>query len=594
MPRLSALLFLALAPWLAQAEETLRVYNWNDYIDPQVLESFQKDTGIRVEYHTFATAEELDKALRSGEAIDVAVPSHDTLPALLKDNLLRPLDFTQLPNRSHLDRQLLSKLAAVDPDNRHAVPYLWGAVGLAINTPQAEAAYGGPLPNSWSLLFDASQSQRLKSCGISLLDAPDETLAILLNYQGRNLGRTAPSQVRRAAEALHGLRPNLRYVDSERYIADLEGGRLCLAMAWVGDALRAAKAGQPVSFEVPQEGSVLFIDNLVIPRPASTRGAPFHRLPDATEDRRTDHRRHPLPQRQRRRRRLPRSRPAPATRPVSGPRHQPPPVRPGNAAGKTPAGGRRDLEGLPRRQPLSGLPRSRELASNSRSRPETRHMQPTSPTRKPRASSQARIAAILDAARGLLADEGIGGLTIYSVAERAEMPPSSVYHFFPSVPALLQGLTGEVHAAFRACLEQPVDHAGLRCWRDLSRIVEERMLAVYARDAAARQLILASHGLAEVTQADRQHDVQLGQAMRALFERHFLLPPLPTDIEIFSLAMELGDRVYALSVQRHGIIDARLAEEGMRVFDAYLGLYLPPILEKRSEPLTGFISDLNR
>ncbi|MHA5861489.1 extracellular solute-binding protein, partial [Pseudomonas aeruginosa] len=154
-------------------------------------------------------------------------------------------------------RQLLSKLAAVDPDNRHAVPYLWGAVGLAINTPQAEAAYGGPLPNSWSLLFDASQSQRLKSCGISLLDAPDETLAILLNYQGRNLGRTAPSQVRRAAEALHGLRPNLRYVDSERYIADLEGGRLCLAMAWVGDALRAAKAGQPVSFEVPQEGSVL-------------------------------------------------------------------------------------------------------------------------------------------------------------------------------------------------------------------------------------------------------------------------------------------------------------------------------------------------
>ena len=82
MPRLSALLFLALAPWLAQAEETLRVYNWNDYIDPQVLESFQKDTGIRVEYHTFATAEELDKALRSGEAIDVAVPPrHPAGPA---------------------------------------------------------------------------------------------------------------------------------------------------------------------------------------------------------------------------------------------------------------------------------------------------------------------------------------------------------------------------------------------------------------------------------------------------------------------------------------------------------------------------------
>ena len=85
----------------------------------------------------------------------------------------------------------------------------------------------------------------------------------------------------------------------------------------------------------------------------------------------------------------------------------------------------------------------------------------TSTPRKPRASSQARIAAILAAARALLAEGGPAGLSIYTVAERAEMPPSSVYHFFPSVPALLQALTAEVHAAFRACLQQPVDHAEL-------------------------------------------------------------------------------------------------------------------------------------
>ncbi|MNC68900.1 hypothetical protein D3C75_1195430 [compost metagenome] len=72
--------------------------------------------------------------------------------------------------------------------------------------------------------------------------------------------------------------------------------------------------------------------------------------------------------------------------------------------------------------------------------------------------------------------------------------------------------------------------------------------------------------------------------MRALFDRHFQLPALPADIEVFSLAMELGDRVYALSVQRHGLISERLAEEGMRVFDAYLALYLPPFLPKRATP----------
>lgn len=269
MQRAFAAVLLGLISGLSQAADSIRVYNWNDYIAPQVLENFTRDTGIEVEYHTFASAEELNAALESGQAIDIAVPSHNELPMLIANGRIRPLDFNLLPNRSHLDKQLLSKLAAVDPQNQHAVPYLWGAVGLAINTPQAEAAYGGPLPESWSLLFDPEKSARLASCGISVLDAADETLSLLLNYQGRSLARSAPSRIERAGDLLQSLRPNLRYVDSERYIDDLSNGRLCLAVAWVGDALAAAQAGQPVRFLVPQEGSVLFVDNLVIPSSAS-------------------------------------------------------------------------------------------------------------------------------------------------------------------------------------------------------------------------------------------------------------------------------------------------------------------------------------
>jgi spermidine/putrescine-binding protein len=273
MLRLCVLLLL-LAPTLAAAQgpegtgNFIRVLNWNDYIAPQVLKEFEAETGIHVEYRTFSTAEELNTALTSGESFDIAVPSHNDLPRLIKNGQLLPLDFSLLNNRSHLDIPLLSKLAAVDPGNRYAVPYLWGAVGLAINTPQAEAAFGGPLPNSWSLLFDAEQSARLASCGLSVLDAPDETLSLLLNYQGRSLVRSAPSRIERAGSVLAELRPSLRYVDSERYIEDLANGRLCVAMAWVGDALAAADAGQPVRFLVPDEGSVLFIDNLVVPSSA--------------------------------------------------------------------------------------------------------------------------------------------------------------------------------------------------------------------------------------------------------------------------------------------------------------------------------------
>ena len=205
---------------------------------------------------------------------------------------------------------------------------------------------------------------------------------------------------------------------------------------------------------------------------------------------------------------------------------------------------------------------------------------PASP-RKPRAGSQARIDSILDAARLLLAAEGVASLSIYSVAERAGIAPSSVYHFFASVPALLEALTADVHAAFRDSLQQPIDPESLTQWHDLSRLVETRMLAVYSDDAAARQLILAQHGLTEVTQADRQHDVELGKLMHALFARHFELPTLPNEVDVFALALELADRVYARSIQLHETITPRMAEESLRVFNAYLGLYLPPFLPKR-------------
>ncbi|MFI8335882.1 TetR/AcrR family transcriptional regulator [Pseudomonas taetrolens] len=215
----------------------------------------------------------------------------------------------------------------------------------------------------------------------------------------------------------------------------------------------------------------------------------------------------------------------------------------------------------------------------------TRPAPPRATPRKSRARSQARIDSILDAARTLLAAEGVASLSIYSVAERAEIPPSSVYHFFAGVPALLEALTGDVHAAFRACLQTPIEHETLSTWRDLSQRIEQRMLAIYSEDAAARQLILAQHGLTEVTRADRQHDLELGQLMHALFMRHFELPVLPQDVDVFALAMELGDRVYARSIQLHDCITPRMAEEGLRVVDAYLGLYLPPFLPKRQAPM---------
>ena len=263
---LAALMLLTL-PTLAGAD-SLRVYNWNDYIDEQVLADFTKATGIEVDYRTYATAEELDTLLRSGERIDVAVPQHDSLPSLIQEQRLQPLDIRKLSNYNQLDKQLLGKLAAFDPQNRYAAPYQWGVVGLAVNMPKVEAALGRTPENSWGLLFDPANSQRLASCGISILDAPDELLTILLNYQGESLVHSSPSRIRRTRNILSALRPNLRYISNDRYIEPLQKGELCLSMAWVGDALGAIQAGQPINFLIPEEGTALFIDSLAIPTSA--------------------------------------------------------------------------------------------------------------------------------------------------------------------------------------------------------------------------------------------------------------------------------------------------------------------------------------
>ena len=262
---LTVLLLALLASQVAAEEKVIRMYNWNDYIAPQVLVDFEKKTGIRVDYSTFSSAEELDEAMASNQPFDIIVPSNDLLPNLIRNGKLTPLDKTKLVNSKHLDRQLLGKLSAFDPKNRYAIPYLWGSIGLAINTPKAEAAFGGPLPNSWSLVFDPAHSAKLASCGISELDEAADVFTHMMTYKGRVLSDSSPRQIQKAGHSLRLIRPNLRMVDSELYIDELSAGNLCVSVAYVGDALSAEAAGQPVGFFIPEEGSTMFVDSLVIP-----------------------------------------------------------------------------------------------------------------------------------------------------------------------------------------------------------------------------------------------------------------------------------------------------------------------------------------
>lgn len=269
MKKTFCLLMLAALAGLVRADEVLRVYNWTNYIEPEVLAAFQRESGIRVEYSTFNTAADLDAALSGPAKYDLVVPSHFQLSRLIGDKRLQALDTSKLPHYGSVDPALLAMLAGFDSASRYVVPYLWGSVGLVSNPSLAEQAFGSPLPNSWSLLFDEQQSARLANCGLGLLDAPEETLSLWLNYRGRSLSLGSTRQIDQAGRQLLAMQKHYRNLDNDGYIADLASGKLCVAMAWVGHALTAAERNPALRFRIPDEGSLVFIDSLAIPANAA-------------------------------------------------------------------------------------------------------------------------------------------------------------------------------------------------------------------------------------------------------------------------------------------------------------------------------------
>lgn len=249
------------------AQEIVRVHNWVDYIDPAVIRDFERDTGIKVEYSQYTTAAELDSDLDAGKSFDVIVPTDFQLDRLIKENRLAELDVTQLPSRSQVSRELLTRLASKDGADRYVIPYLWGTVGLVVHERAAAQALQAPIANSWSVLFDPANTDKLKSCGVALQNERVQTLSLYLNYKGKSLKNTGARGIEKAVREISGLGVSLSPSTFSSFASQLAEGRICAAMAWEGLASMANGKGE-LRYTIPEEGGLMFIDSLAIPRNA--------------------------------------------------------------------------------------------------------------------------------------------------------------------------------------------------------------------------------------------------------------------------------------------------------------------------------------
>lgn len=273
----TSLLFLAVATPLMAEPKQLNLYNWADYVAPQALARFQAETGIRVKYDTFDSTDVLEsKLMTGGSGYDVVFPASSGLSRAIQAKALQPVGALQ--NASNLDPELLAKLASVDPGNQYGVPYTWGTVGLAINKQAVEQRLPGVALDSLDLLFKPEYASKLKDCGISVLDSPQEVIAIALNYLSKPPYSAKGADLEAASALLAALQPNLRYIGNARQIDDLAKGETCLALTYTGDAgmaaARAAEAGQPfeVLYRIPREGTLIWFDTMAIPADAPHPG----------------------------------------------------------------------------------------------------------------------------------------------------------------------------------------------------------------------------------------------------------------------------------------------------------------------------------
>jgi putrescine transport system substrate-binding protein len=170
---------LATSLWrLRRMSPTVHVYNWYDYIGPNTLHDFKRDTGIQPVYDTFDSAEVLEgKLLTSRSGYDVVVASNFSSANADQGRCLAPLPRADMPDFKNMDTDLLAKLANNDPGNQYAVPYLWGTNGIGYNVDKVRALLGDKAPvDSWDLVFKEENLAKLRQCGVAMLDSPSEML----------------------------------------------------------------------------------------------------------------------------------------------------------------------------------------------------------------------------------------------------------------------------------------------------------------------------------------------------------------------------------------------------------------------------------
>ena len=241
----------------AKSDIELTVFNWYDYIDPAVIEMFEQETGIAVKYVNFTTNEEMYTKIEAGAGTyDVLFPSEYMIERMIAKDLLAELDLSAMPNFANVKENL--KNPSYDPGNKYSVPYMWGTLGILYNTEMVPEGV-----TSWASLFDTKYAGN-----VIMMNSMRDTVGLALKYLGYSLNTRSEEELNAARDLL--VKQKQDKIESG-YLLDetkdkMVGNEAAMAVVYSGDAQYAIEKNEKLAYVVPEEGSNMWVDGMVIPK----------------------------------------------------------------------------------------------------------------------------------------------------------------------------------------------------------------------------------------------------------------------------------------------------------------------------------------
>lgn len=234
---------------------TLYVLNWGDYIDEALLTQFEEETGIQVNYTTMATNEEMMVKLEEADCIyDVCFPSDYIIERLIQKDLLHELNKDNIPNLQYIDERFLD--LDFDPENKYSVPYMWGTVGILYNTTMVQEPV-----TSWDILWDETYADQ-----ILMYDSIRDTIGVALMKLGYSINTRNEADIQAAEEALIAQKPIVQAYLGDPIKDRLISGGAAMGIVYSGDAMWCMYENPDLAYAVPETGSNLWFDNIIIPK----------------------------------------------------------------------------------------------------------------------------------------------------------------------------------------------------------------------------------------------------------------------------------------------------------------------------------------